>query len=124
MARAFDLQDTLVRIDYNKMLSSAANPTILYKPVGSFMVISAQPLGQIRIIIRSMLEREFPNCTKVVFVSGSERQIIEAKARAIREHSITEFTDNNVAILTELHKLLPHVNLYKIHNGERTPFHG
>ena len=120
--RAFDLQDTLVRINYNKMLESAANPTLLYKPVGDFIIISAQPLGRIRIILRSTIERLFPNCTRVVFVSGGERQIIEAKARAIREYGVTEFTDNNTKILTELAKLVPNVKLYKISNGERSPF--
>lgn len=122
--RAFDLQDTLVHIDYSNALVSAQKPYILYRPQGEFIVISAQQLGRIRLIIRTMLEREFPNCQRAYFVAGNERQIIEGKARAIRDHNVTEFTDNNETILTELAKLVPNVKLYKINNGERTPFHG
>lgn len=125
--RAFDLQDTLVRIDYNaaNIYDAIAAAHKLYTPVGDFIVISAQaPSAGIRGAIRSMVQDKYPNCTGIYFVSGSEAQIIQAKARAIRNHSVTEFTDNNSAILAKLAILVPNVKLYKISNGERRPFNG
>ena len=127
MARAFDLQDTLVRINYNAqdLFAAIAQADKLYTPVGDFIVISAQPTsGAIRGAIRTMINDKYPNCTNIYFVSGSEQQVISAKARAIKNHSVTEFTDNNTAILKELSLRLPNVKFYKISNGKRTVFNG
>lgn len=125
--RAFDLQDTLVRIDYNavNLYVAIAQADKLYTPTGPFIVISAQPRNAaIRGAIRTMIEKKFPNCIGVYFVGGSEAEVIAGKARAIRNHSVTEFTDNNETILKKLAILVPDVKLYKISNGNRTPFNG
>ena len=125
--RAFDLQDTLVRINYNapNIYEAIGAARKLYSPVGEFIVISAQPpSSQIRAAVRGMIQDKFPNCSAIYFVSGGERQVIQAKARAIRNHSVTEFTDNDENILKGLAALVPNVKLYKISNGERRPFNG
>lgn len=125
--RAFDLQDTLVHIDYgaNNIYSAIADARVLYRPIGEFIIITAQPLSsQIRGAIRAMVDDRFPNCTGVYYVSGDERRVVMLKARAIRNQNVTEFTDNNERILAALEPLVPNCKLYKMTNGERTPFHG
>ena len=51
------------------------------------------------------LRKNQPNYKGIYYVSGSETQIIKAKADAINRMRLTDFYDNNPDIVAELRKL-------------------
>lgn len=122
--QGYDLQDTLVRINYNSgnIISAIAKASVLYRPKGNFIIVTAQQDSpSIHSAIKSMIKDNFPNCQGVTFVSGGQSEVIAKKAAAIKRLGITEFTDNNPDILAGLKEKLPNVKLYKMtKNGKET----
>jgi hypothetical protein len=125
MAQAFDLQDTLVHINYastlRETLAGIATAKKLMNPSGDFTVISAQPdIRAIHREIRIMVTDLFPNVQGIHFVSGNN--IAAKKAELIKRLAITEYTDNDEGILRAINIALEgSVKLYLARNGVRVP---
>lgn len=123
--QGFDLADTLVHINYKSgnIVGAIAKANVLYRPKGNFVIITAQQDSpQIHTAIKSMIADNFPNCQRVVFVSGGEVEIIKKKAAAIKRLGLTDFTDNNRAILAGLKELNLGVKLWVMTSDGRKPF--
>jgi len=116
--QAYDLVDTLVKIDYSvyntaQMVANIKEAKVIHRPTGNFIIITAQPdIPAVHSAISAMVNDNFPNCQRVVFVSGSEAQVAEKKAGVIKRNNITDFTDNNRAILAKIKELVPDVTLW------------
>lgn len=125
MPQAFDLQDTLVRINYGstftETLAGIAKARKLYTPNGDFQIISAQPDNRaIQRQLRIMITDLFPNVTGIHFVSGMN--IAGKKAALIKRLGITEYTDNDEGIIRAINlELGASVKLYLMKNGTRLP---
>ena len=125
MPQAFDLQGTLVNINYGtnlkETLGAIAVAKKLMTPSGDFTVISAQPdIRAIHREIRIMVTDLFPNVQGIHFVSGGN--IAGKKAELIRRLGITEYTDNDEGILRAINIALGgSVKLYLARNGVRVP---
>ena len=115
---AYDLQDTLVHINYNaltyaELITNINNARLIYRPLRPFTIITAQePSTAIRQAIREMVAREFPNCRAVYFVEGSEATVARAKAGTLRRINASSFTDNNRRILAAIRRQIPGLPLY------------
>ena len=123
--QGYDLADTLVHINYSSgnIISAIAKASILYRPKGNFVIITAQQDSpSIHTAIKSMVKDNFPNCQGVTFVSGGQTEIISKKASAIKRLGITEFTDNNSDILAGLKEKLSGVKLYKMTSNGKEPY--
>jgi hypothetical protein len=116
--QAYDLVDTLVKIDYSvhntaQMVANIKEAKVIHRPTGNFIIITAQPdIPAVHSAVSAMVNDNFPNCQRVVFVSGSEAQVAEKKAGVIKRNNITDFTDNNRAILAKIKELVPDVTLW------------
>lgn len=100
--QGFDLVDTLVKINYasGNVVRAIENAEVIYRPRGEFVIITAQQDSpEIHAAVSRMVEKNFPNCKRVVFVSGSQAEVIKKKAAAIKRWKLTDFTDNNRDIL-------------------------
>lgn len=123
MPQAFDLQGTLVKINYGSTLSETllgiAKAKKLMTPHGDFTVISAQPeIRAIHRALRIMITDLYPNVQGIHFVSGSN--IGEKKAALIRRLGMQEYTDNDEGILRAIRTALgDSVKLYLARNGSR-----
>lgn len=124
--QAFDLVDTLVEINYSvrsrrQLIDNILNAKVIYRPRGQFRIFTAQQdNSEIHDAISRMVSINFPNCIRVHFVSGGEAQVAEAKARLIKQHAITEFTDNNRGILAKIKELVSGVTLWVMtENGKK-----
>jgi len=107
----FDLQGTL---------ANTARDQILYTPIGEFAIVSAEsPVAATRNAVRQFVDINFPNCSDLRFVSGSRRQIIDAKVQQLRNLSATEYTDNDIDLLAEYQVRLPSLAFYHIENGKQ-----
>lgn len=72
--------------------------------------------------ISSMIADNFPNCERVHFVSGGEADIIKKKAALIKRLNLTDFTDNNRAILAGLKELNTGAKLWVMTGSGRKPY--
>lgn len=123
--QGFDLADTLVHINYKSgnIVSAIAHADVLYRPKGNFVIITAQQDNpSIHTAISSMVSDNFPNCQRVYFVSGGEAEIIKKKAAVIKRLGLTDFTDNNRAILAGLKELNLGVKLWVMTSNGRKPY--
>jgi hypothetical protein len=123
--QGFDLADTLVHIDYNSgnIVNAISRAKVLYRPTGNFVIITAQQDSpSIHTAIKSMIADNFPNCQQVVFVSGSEADIIKKKAAAIKRLNLTDFTDNNRNILAGLMELNLGIKLWVMTTSGRKAY--
>jgi hypothetical protein len=123
--QGFDLADTLVHINYKSgnIVSAIAHADVLYRPKGNFIIITAQQdNASIHSAISSMVADNFPNCQRVIFVNGGEAEIIKKKAAAIKRLKLTDFTDNNRAILAGLKELNLGVKLWVMTQSGRKPY--
>lgn len=125
----FDLQDTLVHIDYSasfgkrQLLENIAKASIKYRPTSDFVIITAQQDDQeIHTAIRDMVEKRLPKCQGVYFVSGSQEDIINKKAAGIRRLRLTSFTDNNLDILAGIKAKNIGIRLFKMTSTGRKPY--
>jgi hypothetical protein len=116
--QAFDLVDTLVRINYSvhsteQMVANIKEAKVIYRPQGNFIIITAQPdIPAVHTAISQMVHDNFPNCQRISFVSGGESAVAEKKASIIKRNNITDFTDNNRGILAKIKELVPDVKLW------------
>lgn len=127
--QAYDLVDTLVHINYKavfgrtSLLKQIQNATIIYKPQGNFIIITAQQdSADVHSAISEMVSKNFPNCEHVHFVSGSETEIADSKARIIEQKNITDFTDNNVGILAKIKAKGLNVKLWRMTQDGRKAY--
>ena len=126
--QAFDLVDTLVKISYKvynteQLVANIKNADVIYRPKGNFIIITAQPdTPAVHTAISAMVNDNFPNCQRVVFVSGSEAQVAEKKASIIKRNGITDFTDNNRNILSKIKDLVPEVTLWVMTGSGRKKY--
>jgi len=123
--RVYDLQGTIAQLNLSgqsvmDIVSQIPRGKVLYSPIGSFAVLSAQsPVGVVRDAVRKFIDNKFPNCDDVRFVSGSTQQLINAKVQQLRNLQATEYTDNDIDLLTEYKARLPEVKFYFIDNNQR-----
>lgn len=123
--QGFDLVDTLVKINYRSgnIISAIAKAEVIYRPKGTFTIITAQQDNpQIHAAISAMVAENFPNCERVHFVSGGESEIIQKKAGYIKRLGLTDFTDNNRAILAGIKELNLGVKLWVMTSSGRKPY--
>lgn len=123
--QGFDLADTLVHINYKSgnIVSAIGSAEILYRPKGDFVIITAQQDSpEIHRAISEMVSVNFPNCTRVHFVSGGETDIIKKKAALIKSLGLTDFTDNNRAILAGIKELNTGAKLWVMTGSGRKPY--
>jgi hypothetical protein len=110
--RVFDLQGTL---------ANTASNQVLYTPIGEFAIVSAEsPVAATRNAVRQFVDSNFPNCSDLRFVSGSRRQVIDAKVQQLRNLSATEYTDNDLQLLAEYQVRLPSLAFYYIKDGKQS----
>lgn len=116
----YDLDDTLAKVDWNEASTRGlavifAQAKVITKPRDPFIVITARPHGTIalRKATEDWLQANQPNYKGTYYVSGSETEIIQGKARIIKDHNLTGFVDNNTDILKALKDLNLGVKLYK-----------
>ena len=128
---AFDLDDTLAAVDFEQapvrsLETVYRQAKVLYQPDVAFIVITARPNGSagVRTATADWLKANQPNWTGAIdYCRGNDEQgIIEEKARLIKAHRVTDFTDNNENILAGLKPLVPGVVLWLIEDGVRTRF--
>jgi len=109
--RVFDLQGTI---------ADTAKGVILYSPIGDFVILSAEsPVASVRQAVRSFVAANFPNCSDLRFVSGSKQQVIAAKVQQLRNLSATQYTDNDIELLTEYKARMPALAFYFIEQGKQ-----
>ena len=128
---AFDLDDTLAAVDFaeapvRSLETVYRQAKVLYQPDVAFIVITARPNGSagVRTATADWLKANQPNWTGAIYYcrGNDEQGIIEEKARLIKAHRVTDFTDNNENILAGLKPLVPGVVLWLIEDGVRTRF--
>ena len=101
---AFDLDDTLAAVDFaqapvRSLETVYRQAKVLYQPDVAFIVITARPNGSagVRTATADWLKANQPNWTGAIYYcrGNNEQGIIEEKARLIKAHRVTDFTDNN-----------------------------
>jgi hypothetical protein len=123
---AYDLVDTLVKINYNtgNIFTAITGANVIHRPKGNFIVITAQSDNPaIKATITRLVAAKFPECSRIYFVTGSEQAVIARKASVLKRIGATSFTDNNATILAGIHQLLPDLKLYRMTaNGARVAY--
>lgn len=128
---AYDLDDTLAKVDFaeanvRSLETVYRQAKVLYQPDVAFIVITARPHASaaLRTATADWLKTNEPNWTGGIYYcqADNEQAVIEEKARLIKAHRVTDFTDNNRDILTALQPLVPGVTLWIIDNGNRSRF--
>ena len=123
----YDLDDTLADVNYDEadtrgLATVFSQAEIKYQPEEDFVVITGRTNStrQLRDATEAWLVDNFPNYRGTYYVSGTEAQIIQAKARRIEDLDLNSYTDDNLQILEGLAQLLPSsVELYTIEDGQR-----
>lgn len=122
----FDIDDTLAHANFQGARSEVEailGAKVIYTPDMPFVAITARGNDpKVQKATRIWLKQHQPNCHGVEFVAGGMKQKIEGKARAIQQHNVTDYVDNNTELLTGLKNLLPKVNFYHFANGKYTKF--
>jgi hypothetical protein len=119
MTHYYDLQDTLVHINYNtnNIYTAILDAITKYTPTGPFQILTAQRNNPgIHKAITQMVKQKYPQATNIHFVSGSEQDIIKAKAKQLTRSD--SYTDSNLALLKQLAPLTQ-ATLYHLTNGKR-----
>lgn len=128
---AFDLDDTLAATEFQNagvrgLVNVFKSAKRIYTPTEPFYVITGRPhaTAEQRQATEAWLREQYPDNYKGTFyVSGTEAQIIKAKAAKIREHRVTSYTDNNRDFLRALNAELPDLALYSMSaDGNRQRF--
>lgn len=109
--QGYDLDGTLADTNFalrNRLSLSQIfeRARVIRTPDKPFIVITARPHENRsqRQATLDWLRKNQPNYKGIRYVSGSETQIIETKARIINELNLTDFFDNNENIVAELRK--------------------
>lgn len=105
----YDLDDTLAKVEFNLasqrgLANVFRGAKVIRTPDRPFVVISARPhdTQAMRNATREWLREHQPNFQRIYYVSGTEQEIIAAKARLIEQLNLTDFYDNNADIVTKL----------------------
>jgi len=110
MPHCYDLVGTLAEVSY----PSETLGRIIYRPTGSFVIVSAQGTGSHSDLYQQVREA-FPNVTRIHTVRvGTDRQEGERKAAVLRRINAHSYTDNNANILKVIAELLPDLTLYRM----------
>ena len=110
MPHCYDLVGTIAEVSY----PSETLGRIIYRPTGSFVIISAQGAGDHSSLYQQVRDA-FPNVTRIHTVSvGTDRQEGERKAAVLRRINAHSYTDNNNNILKVIAELLPDLTLYRM----------
>lgn len=128
--KGYDLDDTLARVDYlvagqRGLANVFKSAKVIFQPTEDFIVITARPNDkqEYRTATLEWLRANEPHYKGIRYVSGSEEEIVKAKAAAIRANNLTSFTDNNTQILRKLKEILPaSVSLYRMVGGKEKRF--
>jgi hypothetical protein len=120
MPHAYDLVGTLAEVTYpNENLTS-----VIYKPTGSFVIVTAQGAGSHNALYKQVRE-QFPNVTRIHSVRvGTDKQEGQRKAAVLKRIAAHSYTDNNANILKVIKELLPGIRLYHMVNGRKRAFSG
>lgn len=125
----YDLDGTLAGTDFkqshgpNGQVNVIISAKVLYTAPQPFVAITARGTDpKVQKATRLWLKQHQPNNQGVEFVSGSDQQVINAKARAIQQHKVTDYVDNNSKLLTGLKQILPNVNYYLFTGGKPVKF--
>jgi hypothetical protein len=129
--QAFDLDGTLAEVNFAQagvrgLARIFAQAKVLFKPTGPFTVITARAHGTdaVRRATYKWLSDNFNGFVSIHYCNGkSEAEIIQDKARIIKAHNVTSFTDNNPKILDELKKITTGVTFYRAYaDGTRKQY--
>lgn len=125
----YDLDDTLARVNFKQaafksMESIFTDAPVIYKPEGSFVVITGRPAKSKaeKVATENWLRKNMTGFRKIYYVSGGEKQVIEQKAGIIGRLHLASYTDNNPKALEAIRQLLPRVPLFIMRDGKRSPF--
>lgn len=122
----FDIDDTLAHADFHSARSQTEailGAKVLYVPDMPFVAITARGDDpKVQQATRIWLKQHEPKCQGVEFVSGGMKQKIAGKARAIQQHNVTDYVDNNAELLAGLKQILPKVNYYLFSGGSYKKF--
>jgi len=126
----FDLDGTLADTNFaqaafKSLESIFKDAPVIYTPEQPFVVITARPhrTSQQKNATSEWLTENEPNFRAIYYVSGTEDEIIAAKARIIQRLQLTSFTDNNPDVLAKLRETLPSLKLWRMSaTGRRTEF--
>lgn len=127
--QGYDLDDTLAKVEWERasqrgLANVYLSAKVLYVPDDLFVVITARQRNTPAeaSATREWLFETQPNWNNsIVWVGGTEEQVIAQKARAINNLKLTDFTDNNEDILAALAPLVS-ARLWLIKDGVRTPY--
>jgi len=122
----FDIDDTLAHADFKhsrSQLEAILGAKVLYTPSMPFVAITARGGDpKVEKATRIWLKQHEPNCTGVEFVSGNMKAKIAGKARAIQQHGVTDYVDNNTELLAGLKQILPKVKFYRFDGTKPVAF--
>ena len=120
MPNAYDLVGTLANVTYpGENLTS-----VIYKPVGPFVIVTAQGAGS-HADLYAQVRAELPNVTRIYSVRvGTDKQEGERKATVLKRIKADSYTDNNANILDRIHELLPSLALFHMVNGRKKAYRG
>ena len=126
----YDLDGTLADVDYDQadirgLATVFSQAKVKYVPENEFVVITGRTSSRrdLREATETWLVDNFDNYRGTYYVSGTEAQIIQAKARRIEELGLDSYTDDNLEIVQGLAQALPNsVELYLIDDGRRTRY--
>lgn len=112
----FDIDDTLASTPWKtskSQVDAVLGAKVIYFPNMPFVAITARGNdSKVQAATRTWLKQHFPKSVGVEFTGGSDKQVIEGKARAIQAHNVTDYVDNNITLLHGLQQLLPNVKFY------------
>jgi hypothetical protein len=119
MPNCYDLVGTLANVSY----PSENITDVIYRPRGSFIVVSAQNQGD-HTHLREQIKTTFPNASRIVFVkTGTDEAEGQRKAAVLKRLNADSYTDNNANILATIRRILPSITLYKMNaNGTKRVF--
>ena len=127
--QGFDLDDTLAHVNYQSIFGSTSlidalnNAKVIYTPKSEFVIITARKGSEeVHKTTTQWVNKTFPNCKRVYFVSGNTEKVIQEKARLIKELNLTDFTDNNREILAGIKKLETGATLWVMTQDGRKPY--
>lgn len=120
MPNAYDLVGTLANVTY----PSETLTSVIYKPLGAFVIVTAQGAGNHRKLY-DQVKQEFPNVTRIYSVRvGTDKQEGQRKASVLKRIKADSYTDNNTNILKVIKELIPGIRLYHMSNGRKRAFNG
>lgn len=127
----YDLDDTLADVKYEEagvrgLATVFTQAEVKYVPERDFVVITARTnsTAALRRATEDWLVNNFPDTYKgTYYVSGSEAEVIDGKAKKIQELNLESFTDNNEMILAALKEKLPaNFPLYRLEDNQRVRY--